>query len=190
MPARECADESACEASRGSVQRGRGAVRRAQGRRRAVSVAVVGVRVRQPFMDRDYYSDPRRRFRTAAARALARPLRLAGFELEVRSFYSPIPDLATIDNPVWTEPSQLPGLPRFDLAAELSYIERELGEWIAQFHPPQHATANRFEFYLRNGLFQGGDATFCTRSSAGTGRSALSSSALASLRCYGRGLSG
>ncbi len=92
------------------------------------------------------------------ARVLARPLRFAGFELEVRSFYSPIPDLAKIDRRVWTEPSELSGLRGFELPAQLIYIERELGEWIAQFRPPQQATNDRFEFHLRNGLYQGGDA--------------------------------
>jgi hypothetical protein len=109
-------------------------------------------------MDRDYYSDPRRKVRTAVARTLARPLRSAGFELEVRSFYSPIPDLRTIEMSVWTRPSELPGLPVFDLAAQLSFVERELGARIAEFQPPREPTQDRFEFFLSNGLYQGGDA--------------------------------
>lgn len=109
-------------------------------------------------MDRDYYSDPRRKLRTAVARILARPARSAGFELEVRSFYSPIPDLGAIDPAVWLRPNALEGIPGFDLESQLDYIESQLSAAIAEFSPPRHPVGNRFEYFLDNGLYQGGDA--------------------------------
>jgi predicted O-methyltransferase YrrM len=112
---------------------------------------------RQPFLDRDFYSDPRRRARSLVVRALQKPVRRLGFDLEVRSFYSPIPDLTQLPAATWARRSELPGID-FDLDAQLGFIERELSPSIAEFKPPRRATASRTDFYLDNGLFQAGDA--------------------------------
>jgi predicted O-methyltransferase YrrM len=112
---------------------------------------------RQPFLDRDFYSDPRRRARSAIVRALQRPTRALGFDLEIKTFYSPIPDLEHLDGDLFTRRSDLPGI-GFELDSQLEFIERELAEHIAEFNPPRTATADRTEFYLHNGLFQAGDA--------------------------------
>ncbi len=90
-------------------------------------------------------------------RLLARPIRRLGFDFELRSFYSPIPDLALIDESVWTDRSELPGID-LDLDAQLTYLEQELAPFIAEFSPPRGWTAEPTEFYLENGLFQAGDA--------------------------------
>lgn len=109
-------------------------------------------------MDRDYYSDPRRKLRTALTRAVARPVRSMGFDLEVRSFYSPVPNLALIDPATWNTRSPMTGVPNFDTVDQLAYVERELAGHIAEFRPSSAPTEDRFAFYLGNGLYQGGDA--------------------------------
>jgi predicted O-methyltransferase YrrM len=112
---------------------------------------------RQPFIDRDFYSDPRRRARSGIVRALSRPMRRAGFDFELRSFYSPIPNTSLIPEQLWRRPSAMPGI-EFDLARQFAYLEAELAPAIAEFKPPREATADRFSYHLDNGLFQGGDA--------------------------------
>jgi hypothetical protein len=115
------------------------------------------VRPRQPFLERDYYSDPRRRGRSAAVRLLSRPLRRAGFDLEVRTFYSPIPDLTRIGDEVWNRRSPLPAID-FDLEHQLSYLTGELGGYLGEFRPPREPSRDRMQFHLDNGLFGAGDA--------------------------------
>ncbi|HWE34665.1 MAG TPA: class I SAM-dependent methyltransferase [Solirubrobacteraceae bacterium] len=112
---------------------------------------------RQPFLDRDFYSDPRRRARSAVVRALSKPARRLGFDLEIRTFYSPIPDLAFLDDEVFIRRSALPGI-EFDVDAQLAFVERELAAFAAEFRPPRSPTSDRTEFYLDNGLYQAGDA--------------------------------
>jgi predicted O-methyltransferase YrrM len=115
------------------------------------------VAVRQPFLERDFYSDPRRRARSALVRLLRRPVRRAGFDFEVRSFYSPIPDLTMLDQGTWSARSDLPGT-AFDLDRQLDYLDAELAPYIAEFKPPREPAGGRTDYYLRNGLFQAGDA--------------------------------
>jgi predicted O-methyltransferase YrrM len=115
------------------------------------------VAVRQPFLERDFYSDPRRRARSAVVRLLRRPVRRAGFDFELRSFYSPIPDLHHLGEQTWSARSELPGI-EFDLDGQLRLIESELAPFIAEWRPPLEPTAQRAEYYVRNGLFQAGDA--------------------------------
>ena len=62
---------------------------------------------RQPFAERDYYSDPRRRAKTAAIRLASRGLRPLGIDIEHRHFYSPIPQAETIPDEFWETPSSL-----------------------------------------------------------------------------------
>jgi predicted O-methyltransferase YrrM len=112
---------------------------------------------RQPFLDRDFYSDPGRRARSLVVRALQRPSRRLGFDFEIKTFYSPIPDVSALNGDVFTRRSPLPGI-KFDVDAQLGYIERELVEFIGEFKPPRAPTSERTEFYLDNGLFQAGDA--------------------------------
>jgi predicted O-methyltransferase YrrM len=112
---------------------------------------------RQPFIDRDFYSDPRRRVRSGIVRALSRPMRRAGFDFELRSFYSPIPNTDLIADQRWERRSEMPGID-LDLERQFGYVEDELAPAIAEFTPPRAATGDRFAYHLDNGLFQGGDA--------------------------------
>jgi hypothetical protein len=112
---------------------------------------------RQPLLDRDLYSDPRRRARSVVVRALQRPPRRLGFDFEVRTFCSPIPGMTRLDEDVFSKPSPLPGI-EFDLDAQLECMERELSAVIGEFRQPHGPTGDPTAFYLDNGLFQAGDA--------------------------------
>lgn len=122
-----------------------------------MTVSSPAVPVRQPFLERDFYSDPRRRARSALVRLLRRPVRRAGFDFELRSFYSPIPDLSAIDRQLWSEPSTLPGVD-FDLEHQLEFIEAELVMFAKEFTPGRAPTGERQEYFLDNGLYGPGDA--------------------------------
>jgi Methyltransferase domain len=122
-----------------------------------LTVTSPAVPVRQPFLERDFYSDPRRRARSALVRLLRRPVRRAGFDFELRSFYSPIPDLSSIDERFWSEPSELPGID-FDLDRQLAFVGSELSEFLMEFAPSRVPTADPREYFLDNGLFGAGDA--------------------------------
>src|SRR5690349_17337 len=92
-------------------------------------------------------------------RLLRRPVRRAGFDFELRSFYSPVPDLSALDDGVWLARSELPGI-EFDLDRQLRYVEAELVSpgFVSEFRAPRQATGSRTEYYLENGLFGPGDA--------------------------------
>ena len=56
----------------------------------------------------------------------------------VKSFYSPIPDLAALPDSTWERRSDLAGID-FDPAAQLAFLER-LRDQLAEFRPPASAT--------------------------------------------------
>jgi predicted O-methyltransferase YrrM len=93
----------------------------------------------------------------AAGRALRSAFRRAGFDLLRRHYYSPIPDLTSLPPDVWTRESELPGV-RFDAAAGLDFVKRELVAHVAEYAPPRVPTGNPRDFYLENGLYESGDA--------------------------------
>jgi len=114
------------------------------------------MRTPQPFQVRDY-SDPRRRARSAIVRALAPFLGRAGFDLEVRHFYSPIPLPGAMDPEIWDASSDLVGVD-FDAKAQMCFVEAELAEHIREFRPPREPTGRVNEFFLDNGYYQAVDA--------------------------------
>jgi predicted O-methyltransferase YrrM len=89
---------------------------------------------------------------------LTRPARRVGFDLEVRSFYSPIPDVEALSEEFWRQRSSLPGVD-FNLERQIGYVERELGSYASEFTPARSPNGERFTFHSDNGLFQGQDAT-------------------------------
>lgn len=113
--------------------------------------------VRQPFVARNYYDDPRRRLRSALVRGLSRPLHRLGFDLELRNFYSPIPDVDSIPAGLWERPGSLAGVD-LDLGSQLRYVSQELAPLMAEFDPSPRQTACTHEYYTGNGLFEGADA--------------------------------
>jgi hypothetical protein len=76
-------------------------------------------------------------------------LRRLGFDLLRRGFFSPIPDLDALPPETWTQESELRGL-RFDAAAGLEFVQRELGPYIAEYSPPRKPTGDPRDFFLDN----------------------------------------
>jgi hypothetical protein len=114
--------------------------------------------IRQPFAERDYYSDPRRRAKSVAVRAARRVARPLGVDLELRQWYSPIPQMENIDPGYWDRPSPMPGVAPFDIEAMFGLVEGELAPSIAEFTPPREWPGRQNEYFVDNGLYQGGDA--------------------------------
>jgi predicted O-methyltransferase YrrM len=71
-------------------------------------------------------------------------------------FYSPVPDVKALPAAHWERRSDLAGL-RFDSAAQLAYLERELAGFISEFNPPREARSAD-EFHLDNGTYGSVDA--------------------------------
>ena len=113
---------------------------------------------RQPFAERDYYRDPRRRAKSLAVRALSRVTRPLGIDVELRHWYSPVPRVEEIDPLFWERASAMPGVRAFDPGAMLDFAEAELAGALAEFRPPRAWSGRPNEFFLENGLYQGVDA--------------------------------
>ncbi len=111
---------------------------------------------RQPFSAHDYYSDPRRRAKSAFVRAAGRALRPFGFDLELAHYYSPIPHADDRPPEWWVSPKSMVGVD-VELDRQLRFISDELHAHIQEFTPPRTGT-EPLRYHLANGLFQGGDA--------------------------------
>lgn len=71
-----------------------------------------------------------------------------GLQVVVKSFYSPIPDLASLPVSTWERQSDLAGI-RFDLEEQLAFLERHR-PYLAEFAPPAD--------FLENGSYGPVDA--------------------------------
>ena len=69
------------------------------------------------------------------------------------AFYSPVPDLTSLPQDVWTRRSTLTGI-AFDAAEQIAWAERELAARIAAFTPPEG-------FLLANRYYESVDAEVC-----------------------------
>jgi hypothetical protein len=78
-----------------------------------------------------------------------------GLQLVVKSFYSPIPDLAALPAGVWDRRSDLAGID-FDLDRQLALVER-LAPRFEEFDPPQ-ARAEPGRYHRSNPSYPAGDA--------------------------------
>lgn len=67
-----------------------------------------------------------RRLRRALGPTARRTARRLGVDLVWRTPYSPVPDVAAPDDPVWREPRPLPGI-ELDLDAQLAFLRGSLG---------------------------------------------------------------
>lgn len=99
---------------------------------------------------------PRARARSAAVAALRRLAPMVGHDLVRRDFYGPVPDVPHADDPIWTRPASLVGV-SLDTAAQLRFLETELGPYLGEFHPPETRDAEG-GFHLWNGYYQAVDA--------------------------------
>ncbi len=112
----------------------------------------------QPFAARDYTRDPRRRAKSLAIRGISRMTRPMGVDVELRHWYSPIPQIDDIDPAYWDRPSPMPGVEPFDVDAMLGRVEGDLAPAIAEFDAPRQWSGRRNDLFIENGLFQGVDA--------------------------------
>ncbi|MDQ3850917.1 MAG: class I SAM-dependent methyltransferase [Actinomycetota bacterium] len=76
----------------------------------------------------------------AAYRGLRRGASKAGFQVVLKTFYSPIPELAELPAGIFERRSQLPGV-RFDLDAQLAFL-RDRAELMASFAPERYSADN------------------------------------------------
>jgi methyltransferase family protein len=78
-----------------------------------------------------------------------------GFQIVVKNFYSPIPDLHSIDVDVWQRRSKLAGI-ELDLDRQLEYL-RKLSPYLSEFDPPEDVAGPQ-EYYSTNHSYGRGDA--------------------------------
>jgi hypothetical protein len=88
---------------------------------------------------------------------LRRLLRRAGYHLVRATYYSPIPDIDEIPPGVWQEPAPMPAV-EFDIDAQLSFVEREIGPFLTELNAPALAPGTAEGYYSRNEFFNALDA--------------------------------
>jgi len=81
---------------------------------------------------RSFYASP---FARRTYRVLRRVAARLGFDVVLRTFYSPVPDLAALPPDTFDRRSELPGI-RFDVDAQLAFLERHAATMRA--FAPQH----------------------------------------------------
>jgi hypothetical protein len=106
---------------------------------------------------RRWIAEFRQRHALAEYAVLRRLLRRAGYHLVRATYYSPIPDMAEISPAVWEEPAPMPAVD-FDIDAQLAFIERELGPFLAELAAPTVAPGTAEGYYTHNEFFNALDA--------------------------------
>jgi predicted O-methyltransferase YrrM len=84
-----------------------------------------------------------------AARAVAERV---GVQIVPRNYYSPIPDVRDLPADIWDRRSALRGI-RFDLDAQVAWMEENLGAAMREFAPPEQPTGRPGEYALANGSY-------------------------------------
>jgi hypothetical protein len=78
----------------------------------------------------------------STARALANR---CGFEIMLKTYYSPLPDLRHLPAETWSDAHPMPGV-EFDLDAQAAFLEMNLGEALTEFRPdPSVAPQYRYD---------------------------------------------
>ncbi len=90
-------------------------------------------------------------------RLLKRASARLGFELVPRSYYSPLPDLESLDGEVWDRRSPLSGV-EFDTLAQIEFAERELREYVIEADFPRQGRWGDGRFHLDNRSYETVDA--------------------------------
>jgi hypothetical protein len=80
-----------------------------------------------------------------------------GYDIVLRDYYSPIPDLSDVPDAAWTTPSALGGV-AWRLDEHMGFLERDLARFVAEFDPPRDPTSDPTAFFLRNGTYESVDA--------------------------------
>lgn len=76
-----------------------------------------------------------RSLRPAARRAFVKAARRVGVHVVPATFYSPIPDLDSVDPGLWDRPDEMPGV-AFDLDRQLAYLDEVVGD-LGKFTAPR-----------------------------------------------------
>ncbi len=84
-------------------------------------------------------------------------VRFLGFDLVKHHPYSPIPDVKSVPDDVWSRRSTLAGL-RLDPESQLGLLETSLAPYIAEWSPRRQQPAGGDGFYLENGTYGPVDA--------------------------------
>jgi hypothetical protein len=79
-----------------------------------------------------------------------------GFQVVVKSFYSPIPDLRTIPESVWEGENELAGI-HFALEQQLGYLD-DLSPYLTEFRPMEQSNGESDKYFLDNGSYGRVDA--------------------------------
>jgi Methyltransferase domain len=79
-----------------------------------------------------------------------------GLQVVVKSFYSPIPDLAAIPESTWERESDLAGI-HFDLEQQLGYLD-DLAPCLDEFRPEEQPNGDSDAYFLENGSYGRVDA--------------------------------
>ncbi len=95
-------------------------------------------------------------WRNRVRRALQGPARRLGIDLVENTFYSPIPDVASLPESLWAGPHPLPGI---DLRTDeqLRHLEQDLAPYVAEFDPPRTPVPGE-DYFLDNGAYETVDA--------------------------------
>jgi hypothetical protein len=79
-----------------------------------------------------------------------------GLQIVLKTYYSPIPDLATVPADVWQKPNPMPGI-ELDLDAQVRLLETQLGEELRGFAPDEAIDA-QFQYDPANPSYPPPDA--------------------------------
>jgi Methyltransferase domain len=82
----------------------------------------------------------------------------AGFDLVLRTFYSPVPHLDELRPGTFERVSELPGV-RWDLDSQIRFVSERLAQPIAEFRPPATAPEGSHEYAIDNPSYNLLDAT-------------------------------
>ena len=100
---------------------------------------------------------PGRRLTELASRTGWHLVRKRDFDVLPRSYESPIPDLSSIPETVWTRRSPLHGVD-LDIGRAFAFAEQHLSPYVAEWSPPRDGRPDEPEFFLANQTFQDIDA--------------------------------
>lgn len=108
------------------------------------------------FRERKFYESP---VAVAAYRGMRRALAGAGFDVVLKTFYSPIPDLKGLPRGFFEDPVPLPGI---DLALDrqLSLVDEQLSGLMGEFQPSDSPDPGPHRYTTANPSYSRLDATF------------------------------
>ncbi len=108
------------------------------------------------FRERKFYESP---VAVRAYKGLRSGAARAGFDLVLKTFYSPIPDLEHLPADFFERAAPLPGI-NLRLDRQLGFVAGQLAGPMAEFRPPTSPEAGRYRYTTANPSYSRLDATF------------------------------